>query len=238
MIKGALLVVVAGAAALGVYSTFSGPGVPAGHPEIPGGNENAPTVVQTTSSSVSDQASHRNVNSKGPDAASTDRPGPPVSASATSPHHDKAPPTEDLFGAVFAPIAGSGEHAIPSEAGAMHAKFQSEPVDANWSANVEANATNFFASQPSAGTANVSMECHSTICQVLMVGDSAGNDTMTQQQWEQWQRTVYMSPRQDWWSQYGLVDTVTNMTVEADGQIKAVTYFTKNPVTSQSPIKY
>ncbi len=153
---------------------------------------------------------------------------------AVSTSGTKSLPTKEMFGSMFKP----GATAAPSEAAIMHAKFESEPVDASWSANVEANARGYFDAQPSAATANVSMQCRSTMCEVLMVGNATGDVSLAQQQWEQWQRTVYMSPKQSWWTAFGLKDTVTNVSYGPDGQIKAVSYFTKNPITKQASIKY
>ena len=147
-----------------------------------------------------------------------------------------SPPSKQLFSGLFSKAAGTSAHSSRSVAEIMHEKFEAEPVDPSWSANIEANAKDFFDKQPSSQTSDtVSIECRSTICEILAVAKSRA---MSAQASEQLQKTIYTSPRQSWWTAYGLVDIVTAMTLSDDGLTLVATYFTKNPVKSLPPIQY
>lgn len=147
-------------------------------------------------------------------------------------------PTAENLSALFSPRGAGTAQETPSAAGVLHSKFESEPSDPNWSSGVESNALQFFGSQPSSSMVDVSMQCHATICELLMVSNASDGSGLAEQQWEQWQQTIGMSWRQDWWQSTGLVDSYTQMSASPDGQIIAATYFTKSPIVTQPPIRY
>jgi hypothetical protein len=143
-------------------------------------------------------------------------------------------PTVESVASLFT-TSGPAEHSTPSPATFMRAKFDAEPVDESWSPNVEATEREYFDSQPSAHLVNVSIECHQTICQVLMTAISAENASDAI---EQYQKTVYSSPMQSWWATYGLVDMATTIGMGSDGRAIGVSYLTKNRILTQPSIRY
>lgn len=140
----------------------------------------------------------------------------------------RLPTSKDLFAALLSGTAEADEK--PSVVQMMHRRFEAERVDPSWSANVEVEAKGFFDGQPSAKNIEiVTMECHTSICEVLSAGTSA--DTSGQVA-EQWQDTVYTSPRQSWWGGNGLKDITMAMTTSEDGRMLFATYLTTSALKS------
>jgi hypothetical protein len=154
------------------------------------------------------------------------------SATKGASENSHPPPTTETLASLFVPAA---DHALPNPAQYMRQKFDAEPVDPSWSANVEANAKEYFSSQRSAQLVQTDMECHTTICQVLMAGNSPGTASESV---EQYQKTVAMSATQGWWKDNGLTDATTIMGFGPDGSPIAVSYLTKKPLQVQPPIQY
>ena len=225
--RGVIVILLVGVAiAYGIYRL-----VP--HANVSAIRRDAETSTPVSVEKISDPNSR---GSAGGTAAMTSAPTGETSkaliANATLP---STPASKDLFTNMFSHSGAKG-NAAPNAQEIMHEKFEAEPVDPNWSANVEPSIKDQFDNHPSSQTVDiVSIECRSTICEILA---AAKSPAQSQQASEQVQETIYTSPRQSWWTAYGLVDVVTAMTLGDDGRMLVVTYFTKNPVKRQAPIQY
>jgi hypothetical protein len=109
---------------------------------------------------------------------------------------------------------------------AEHDRFQGEPIDPNWSPNVEANLSAYLQGLPSAPLTDiVGAECHAGTCEILTAGKTPDGAGLVE-----WQNDIYQAPRQSWWSGYGLKDISFAVTQADDGRWIGVTYLTSSRI--------
>jgi hypothetical protein len=77
----------------------------------------------------------------------------------------------------------------------------------------------------------VSIECRTTICQILGVSPSADGSP---QSVDEFQNQIFGMTSQSWWQAYNLTEVTTIVSVGDDGRAVLVGYVTKWPLPKQS----
>ena len=151
----------------------------------------------------------------------------PAAAPAHTPEaHQKVPlsSTDYLFGKMFEdPQDGSS----PNPLLRIHNAFASQAVDPVWASQVESELqATMTKPDVSAKVELVSIECHTSICQVLGVSPSADGSS---QSVDEFQKQIFGMKSQSWWQAYNLTEVTTIVSVGDDGRAVLVGYVTKLP---------
>ena len=157
--------------------------------------------------------------------------GEPAAAPAHTPEaHRKVPlsSTDYLFGKMFEePQDGSS----PPPFQTIHKAFASEAVDPVWASQVESELqATMTKPDVSAKVELVSIECHTSICQILGVSPSADDSP---QSVEEFQNQIFGMKSQSWWQAYNLTEVTTIVSVGDDGRAVLAGYVTKWPLPKQ-----
>jgi hypothetical protein len=145
---------------------------------------------------------------------------------------DSAPPTLETVSGFLEPAA-IGKQPTATVSGVMREKFESEPVDYNWSANLEPAATEYYSSFSDENALNINFSCRQTICQLIAQTRTADASAL-----QRIQNTIYSSSQQGWFQQFGLKGMAGSVGLGPDGRAIALMYLAKNEITPQPPVKY
>jgi hypothetical protein len=182
------------------------------------------------------EASPRNLGAPPMMQQSTGRSSSAIGEPAAAPAHTqeaqrKVPlsSTDYLFGKMFEePQDGSSPPLFQK----IHKVFASEAVDPVWGSQVESELqATMTKPDVSAKVELVSIECHTSICQILGVSPSADGSS---QSVDKFQNQIFGMKSQSWWQAYNLTEVTTIVSVGDDGRAVLVGYVTKLPFAKQN----
>jgi hypothetical protein len=132
--------------------------------------------------------------------------------------HAAAPVPPEVFDKMVVKPAG----ALPTPIYLAHERFSREPVDPNWSANVEPQIREYLSAEKTTQLMDVvATECRKTTCEIRAVSRSP---ELNSQSVLAFQRQQIDMHRQAWWSGYGLADHMSRVAVAPDGRAVMIGY--------------
>jgi hypothetical protein len=158
--------------------------------------------------------------------------GEPAAAPAHTPEAHRnvtLSSTDYLFGKMLEePQDGSS----PPPFQTIHKAFASQAMDPVWASQVESELQATM-TKPDVSTKVelVSIECHTSICQILGVSPSADGSPQSA---EEFQKEIFGMKSQSWWQAYNLTEVTTIVSIGDDGRAVLVGYVMKTPMPKNS----
>lgn len=107
---------------------------------------------------------------------------------------------------------------------AWHQAHAAQPLDPSWGSNVEPQLQAHLSvpNQQTPKTFDIlSMECRKSICEIRA---TASSKELNSQSLDDFQDRLSSMPKETWWSSYGLVEPMLDVSVALDGTLMLVAY--------------